>query len=597
MQLKIAQVIGLNTDQKAAQVTSTTLEDTTFLAILDLSSDDAFTRGRQVLSELSDFFFESEGAPAEKLKATFAEGKQKFADGEFSLCLASFCGKALYLLGSGNVEVYLKREDKISALFSTGASEQLISGFMNPGDRLLFATTSLITFLGDDFKSALSSPVETFKEELESKIGASDLESKSLAALAAEVGEEEEQQPREEAVDSAASSLPASPRPSLFEKLGPLFDRAKTYFPKSNRSRLIIAVVLILILIAGAGLKYKAVRDNERNLQFNKILSDVRENFEAAKGLASLNPQDAKVKLDAAKDLVNKALAQRPKNQDALNLKQQIEQQAPNILQQSSVSDFPVFLDLDLIKKNFQATQMSLSGNKLLLLDPAVKTLISVDIAKKSNQTLAGSEQLGQADFASLNGGLAFVYSEDKGILRIDTQNSKVSSVSKKDSDWGQIKDIYAFAGNIYVLDSAKNQIWKYLPTTDGYSDLREYLSKDAKVDFASAIRMQIESSVYVLKSGGEIIRFTKGDKDNFSYSGLPSSVKGPKSFFVSSDTDNLYLLDSGNSRLLILTKTGAYKGQISGSKFAAVTDLAVDEVVKKVYLLEGSKIYTVDLK
>ena len=108
---------------------------------------------------------------------------------------------------------------------------------------------------------------------------------------------------------------------------------------------------------------------------------------------------------------------------------------------------------------------------------------------------------------------------------------------------------------------------------------------------------MQIESSVYVLKKEGEMLRFTRGDKDNFSYEGLDKPVKDPKSFFVSSDTDNLYLLDSGNSRLLILTKTGVYKGQISGDKFAQSSDLVVDEKGKKVYLLDGGKIFQVDLK
>jgi len=259
-------------------------------------------------------------------------------------------------------------------------------------------------------------------------------------------------------------------------------------------------------------------------------------------------------------------------------------------------------LDLDLIKKDFRVEGMSLSKNKLLLLDRGTKTLVLIDLSKKSNQILAGSESLGDAQLASLNGAVAFIFSKDKAILKVDSVNSKVSIVSKKDSDLGEIKDIYGFAGNVYVLDSGKSatdsgQIWKYLPASGGYSDKREYLSKGTKVDFSSAIRMQIESSIYVLKSGGEILRFTKGDKDNFSYEGLPSGVKDPKSLFVSSDTDNLYLLDSGNSRLLILTKTGSYKGQITGSKFGSATDLVVDEIGKKVYLLEGSKIYTVDLK
>ncbi|MDP3733226.1 MAG: hypothetical protein Q8Q91_01675, partial [Candidatus Daviesbacteria bacterium] len=70
-----------------------------------------------------------------------------------------------------------------------------------------------------------------------------------------------------------------------------------------------------------------------------------------------------------------------------------------------------------------------------------------------------------------------------------------------------------------------------------------------------------------------------------------------PKSFFVSSDTDNLYLLDSGNSRLLVLTKLGAYKVQYQSERLGGFSDLVVDEKGKKVYLLDGSKIYTMDLK
>lgn len=592
MNLRIAQVIGLNTDQKAAQVISVTREGNSFLAVLILSSDDAFTKGRQALSELSDFFFEGEGTPAERINSTFEEAKNKFSSSSgWDLIIASIWGKVLYLKGQGKVEAYLKRDNKISSLLSVGSPAQLISGFIGDGDRLFFATKSLTTFLGEDLEKTLSLPLENFEEEVESKIGAAESENQGLAALAVEVREEEMEIP----------TLPQEEeRPVRFAALSAkafnLISLAKTYFPKSGRGRLILAIILLLIITGGAGYKYKTGKDRQKNLQFTNIIQQARDNLNAAKGLSSLNPAEAKAKLDSARDEADKAYALKPKNQDALNLKKEIENESPSILQQSSVSDFPEFLDMDLVKKNFRAAKMSLSAGKLLLLDTDIKTLAVVDLAKKSNQILAGSQQLGDAIFASLNGGSAFVYSKDKGILKIDIQNSKISQVTKQDSEWGEVKDIYGFASNVYLLDAA-SKIWKYVPTSDGYSDKRAYLSKEVKADFEGALRMQIESSVYVLKSGGEILRFTKGDKDNFSYSGLPSGVKDPKSIFVSSDTEELYILDSGNSRLLILTKTGIYKGQITGPKFAEASDLVVDEVGKKVYLLDGSKIYSVDLK
>lgn len=636
MKLKIAQVIGLNTDQRAAQVRSAVRDDNSFLAVLLLDSDDAFTKGRQVLSELEDFYFEFEGAVAEKFKATFEKAEEKLSkEIDFELCLAAVSGKVLYIIGKGQVEVYLKRADKLSSLLSVGAPSQLISGFIAAGDRLLLSTKSLITLLGSEIDKTLSLPIETFEEEIEGRIGVSGLENHGLAALAVEVipsaplseemvGEEDLQitslssdQP-EQKIDQEYPSRPVILLQTVLQKMAMFLGRLRGYFPRSGRGRLILAVALIVVIASGLGYKYKLSRDQERKLQFNKILQEAKDDFNAAKGLSSLNPAEAKFKLDGARDKVNKALMIKPKDTEAENLKKQIEQDSSSILQQSSVSDFPEFLDLDLVKKNFHAEQLSLSSGKLLILDPAVKTLVVVDLAKKSNQILAGSEQLGDALFASLNGGLALVYSKDKGILKIDTTNQKLSTVAKKDSGWGEIKDIYGFAGNVYLLDSGNSathstdaqgrteqsrsatssgQIWKYLPTSEGYSDKREYLTKNTKVDFTGVLRMQIESSIYVLKTGGEILRFTRGAKDNFSLGGLDKGVKDPKSFFTSSDTDNLYLLDSGNSRVLILTKTGSYKGQITGNRFATATDLVVDEKGKKVYLLEGSRIYTVDLK
>ncbi len=603
MKLKIAQVIGLNTDQQASQVISTIRDaDNAFFAVLTLTCDDAFTKGRQILSDLSDFYFDFEGSTSEKLTATFVEADKKLTTENLSLSLAAISGKVLYLIGKGELQMYLKREDNLSALLSVGSSGQIISGFLSQGDRLLFTTKTLIDFLGSDLSKSMDLPIDEFEEEITGRIGVTPLEGSGLAGLAIEI--EKEVDDGEIIPGLSKEELPVFNNPaksavlkeisvSLFKKILLL----KAYFPKSNRGRLIIAVVLILIIALGVGYKYKLSKDKQRNAQFSQSLQAAKDDFNAAKSLSTLNPKEAKERLDLAKKEISTALSLKPKDTDAGDLKKQIESDSSSILQQVSLSDFPLFLDMDLVKKNFRATRMSLSGSKLLLLDPAVKTLVVLDLAKKSNQILAGADQLGEANFVSLNGGLAFIYSKDKGILKIDTTNQKLTTVAKTDPDLGSIADIYGFAGNIYLLDSLKSAIWKYLPTTDGYSDKRAYLTSGTKVDLSNSLRMQIESSVYVLKSGGEIVRFTRGVKDNFGLEGLDKGVKDPKSFFVSSETDNLYVLDSGNSRMLILTKTGSYKGSISGDKFGSASDLVVDESAKKVYLLDGSKIYTVDLK
>ena len=617
MKLNIAQVIGLNTDQKAAQVIYQQRDtEGTFLAVLILSCDDAFTKGRQKLSELSDFYFDAEGTISEKLIATFEKASQDAdKEGELSLLTGAISGKVFYLIGKGGVDVYLKRAEKVSPLLSVASAGQLISGFLNKGDRVLLATKSLSNFLGDDLSKTLTLPLDSFEQEVIDRIGSSDSQTQGLAGLLVSVEEEEQDipglpvrqaglpqqeeqtmDPRELMQEDLKVSVAESIKKGITKILG-LILKIRYYFPKSGRGRLVLAVVLITAVSLGALFQYKNISERGKNEQFQTFLQAAKDEFSASKGLASLNAQEAKLKLESAKAKVDEALSVKPNDQEAQDLKVQIEAETPVILNQFVSSNFPLYLDLDLVKKGFKATQLSLSVGKLLILDPDTDTLVTVDLAKKSHQIQAGSEGLGEAEISSVNGNFAFVYSKDKGIIRVDITNQKRTTVSKKDDDWGQILDIAGFASNIYLLDAKGNQIWKYLVTSEGYSDKREYLVKDAKVDLAPSLRMQIESSVYVLKSGGEMLRFTRGTKDNFNYEGLDQGIKDPNSFFVSSDSDNLYILDSGNSRLLILTKTGGYKGQVTGEKFATATDLVVDEKGKKVYLLEGSKIYMVDLK
>lgn len=606
MKLNVAQVLGLNTDQKAALLISQPADfENAFFAVLQLTSDDAFTKGRLTLSALSDFYFETEGSPAEKIKTTYEEAEKQLKGGEFDIIVAAISGKVLYFIGKGDLQVILKRDSKISSLMSLGAPQNLVSGFLQEGDRIFFATKNLTSFLADDIDKSLNLPMEVFEQDLTERIAVANLEGDGLAGLLVEIEKEEQvieglnrQTDREMSKDIPLKT-PIVAR--YLEKILFILNRVNFYIPKSGRGKLLLAAVLLILVAAGAGLRFKSVSDAQKQTQFMQALQRTRDDFSSAKGLVSLNPVEAKNKLNAAKENIDKALSLKPNDEEAKNLKIQIEEESSSILQQSIISQFPLFLDLNLVKEKFNAKSLSLSAGKILLLDPTLKTLILVDIAKKTNEILAGSENLGDATFASLNGALAFVFSKDKGILRIDTGSKKITEVSKTDEEWGAVSDIYGFASNIYLLDTTSQKIWKYLPTADGYSSKREYLTAATKAalatPFADSLRMQIESSIYVLKLNGEMLRFTRGEKDFFGYEGLDKGIKDPKSFFVSSETDNLYLLDSGNSRLLILTKTGSYKGQMEGEKFATATDLVVDEEGKKIYLLEGSKIYTVDLK
>lgn len=612
MKYEIAQIVGLNTDQTAAQVTSEVLEgNNLFLAAVKLTCDDAFTKGRELLSGLSQFYAESEGGIAQKLAATFEEAKKNTRETEApEFLLGYFSGKALYLIRQGKIEVFLKRGEKLSALFPAGSSDnQLISGFVSEGDKIFLGTKSLVEFLGEGINQSLDIPTDEWKEEINAKIAQADFENIALAGLVLSLDPEEVEAeaaiPRSLNTEDRVETIPAfsdGEKSGGKVKFNPavLFGNiavVKKFIPRSDKGRLTLAVVLILVLLVGGGLKYKNIKDLEKQQNFQKFFDLAQNDFNAAASLQTLNPPDAQTKLDQAKNELDQALKIKPGNSQALQLKQQINDSEDKILQKFDSLDTPLFLDLSLIKKDFAAKNLSYSDGKILILDPQEKTLAAVDVTKKSQQVLAGEKQLGSAKIASLSDSTAFVYSLSKGVVKIDLGSQKDNVVAKSDSDWGQIVDVAGFGSNIYLLDSGKSKIWKYIPASGSYADKREYLSKDVKTDLTGAVRMQIESSIYVLKQNGEILRFTKGSSDTFSFQGLDQNLANPVGFFTSSDVDNLYILDTGNSRILVVTKTGVYKQQYHSDKFTKATDLVVSEGGKKAYFLVDNKIYSLDLK
>lgn len=530
MNYKVAKILGFNSDQQAAQGASFAQgPDTVLLVLLKITSDDAFTEGRQLLGILADNFFAAEGNIPEKLSACFKEV------GSNDAILAVASGKTFYLLWQGEMEANLIRAGALSNLTNLAGEGQLISGFVEGSDKVLLSTKSFRQFLGDEFNSLMELPLNSWQEDIELKVESKNLDSECLAAVLVEAIEEN-------AIDEVVKEVSEAEPIKQFKIHLPKLPNLPHFL--SSRGKLLLGIVLILILILGIGYKIK---------------NDKKSKQEAFK-------KEQKEAVEAPKLVIKKA-------------------------------SFDLFLDLDLIKKDLQAQFLSLSKGKILIFDNKNKTLASINLDKKAQQIQAGKEQLGDGVVGSINGEVAFIYSKDKGIVKIDLQNQKASIAAKLDDEWGEIADIYGFAGNVYLLDSQKGQIWKYLPIQDGYSDKRSYLNNDVKADFNFSIRMQIESSVYILKQGGEMLRFTKGAPDFFSYGGLDKNIKDPKSFFVSSDTENLYVLDSGNSRLVVLTKVGMYKDQYEGDKFASASDLVVDEEGKKVYLLEGNKIYTMELQ
>lgn len=572
--LKTAKVVGLNSDIEAAlalisQSQAISLSEDNLpqdssatnvrlFAIVSCELEDAFSRTRQALSEAETVFYSSPQSISHRLSETLETIKHSLDDAEnFQVILAAtqqdFSETALYLLCQGtSLQAYLIRNSKQTSLCNITQNDQLVSGILQAGDRVVLTTASLNDFLKDDLDKVINLPIESLEDEIALR-----LPQAHICPLAAIFLEEESlpEEVKEESVVAIEKEESSQRLPSL--NMRPVFDivtnaQIKKILPVSPKAKMILGGAVLVLVLGGIGYKTQLERFQVSQSNLNNSQSQYSSN--------------------------------------------QLPAVSPEVSESYQVADFPLWLDLDLVKKDFNPKNLSLSHGKILVLDTNTHSLVKIDLQTKAPDILAGEDKLGSAVTSSLNGDVAWVFSKDKGLIRVDTGSNGLAVASKTDSDWGNIADIYGFAGNAYILDEFKNQIWKYVPIVSGFADKREYLRPGTKADFAGVRRLQIDSSVWVLKRN-EILKYTQGAPDFFSLSGLDKPIKEPKSLFVSDQTDNLYLLDSGNNRLLVLDKKGIYIAQYQADQMNSFSDLAVDETNKKVYLLAGSKIFQMDLR
>lgn len=583
--IRSVSIVGLNSDQASAQATSFYHK---LFVVLQCLGEDAFSTARQAISEAEEVFNSSSGTPSEivgKIQSALINHLAK--TGQESQTLVGLIQEddediVCYLLSTG-IKALLFRDKEQIELVSIDNAE-LVSGFLQTRDRLVFINSSLASLLGDNLKKlCLSRSLEQIEDEVTANFVDADA-NLPMAALVVEVADAEQH-----------------PQPTSLNKSSKTIQKLRSFYPKIlakiKDNSLWFGLGLLILTVVGTGLIFYQKKNTHQSAQFNAYLSTAQEQLNLAKSLKDLNPASAKESFKKSKQAISDVLKIKPKNITALNLEKEILDSAKDVLKIYQLGDIPIWLELDLIKKGFFSSSMSVSSGNIILLDLNQKSLVELNLAKKSPQILAGSDKIGQARFASLNGEKAFVFSLDLGIIDINTRSLEAKTVTKADPEWGEIGDLYGFSGNVYLLDKTKKGLYKYLPTASGYSDKRSYFKFQPQLDFDSVLKLQIDGSIWLLTKGGKIFKFTQGVEDSFNIKGLDKELSSPKSFFVSSETDSLYLLDNGNNRLLVFDKQGTVKAQYRSKSFFGFTDLVVAEEEKRAYFLDGTKIYMMELK
>jgi hypothetical protein len=374
----------------------------------------------------------------------------------------------------------------------------------------------------------------------------------------------------------------------------------------SKTGRIYLAITSVLVVAFVSSLWLISVNKAKQNLanEANGQIATIQEKINAAE--AALIYQDEekaqKLLIDGQTLLETlsgnaKLAAEQAKKIDLLNQAlSNITLKIHHINAENELATVANFSTLPNKNGDFKLAGFSLSGGAMYAVDNQ-NGLYSIDLKNSS------FSPVGNLTGNSTAQGISFL--DDKNLITKDT-NNKFTNFNLTDKTITQLNTALKegsnvtgwkiYEGKLYLIDSVGGQIYKFSKQGNDFAPRSAWL-KSSSVNLTNSDSIAVDGNIW-LNSDHEVIKLFKGAPAEFKISGL-EKVLGPKfKLYTDSELDNLYILDQSNFKVIMVDKkTGKVLEQYLYPAQYELSDVAVSQNGKVIYLLGKDKIYKIEVK
>jgi hypothetical protein len=562
---------------------------------------DTISAGRELLTRFHEEYYGNLGGkPFNVLRDVVQKVADEFRNtwGDVEIIAAAIVEDVVYSAAIGGSGVMISRNGSLGKILESGKDKVVTaSGFPQAGDVILLATKSFFEKIPHGIiKAGLSAKNPEDSMETFAPVVLGGESPGNLGAAVIKFENEEQAKP---------VFVPETPKPKIAEKIQTAvnnflkrFPQRNVYLktepveeisPQSRKLTFMVAAILLFLLMVSIGFGIRQKRLNDVKNKYQGILEQATNEVDQAISLASVSGEKSRELFTDSEQKLNqiKSLGVKDPKVDALEKK--ISDSRAAVLGEY-VETPQMFLDLTLLSSGFKGDAVAFSGGYIYVFDKTGQRIISVDISTKKSKVVAGPSVVSSAQGLAAYEDRVFVLQGD-GIYEVDSGLTKVI-----DKTWPGDALISAFAGNMYVMDKSGSQIYRYSGEGTSFGDKQNWLAAGTNVGFNDVTQMTIDGSIYALYPNSKVLKFSQGSPQNFKVTGVFPEIGNINAIYANPENQFLYLLDRAGARVVVTDKKGAYKAQYVNPQISGAINLVVSEAGKKMILLTGDKLYSIDL-
>jgi len=379
------------------------------------------------------------------------------------------------------------------------------------------------------------------------------------------------------------------------------FEKSKHWFFKLPvKAKLIFVAAFVLIVIFIQSISFINVRNQDKKIsvQFNEQMSQIQLRRDEAEAKLIYNDKTSARKLIEEALTLAYNLPERYQKEE--NQKQELTEALTQTLQE--IDGLETFETLEVVytfPEELQLTQvheMIALRTGLMIVAVSEPKLIAIDVAANSARKITLNAVEGTITDTAWDKPAQTLYlltSENKifkaPLSEVDSSTDAISpeKLNFSIADIGAPSLITFYANRLYVVDPIDKQIKKLDLLNNSVSN---WLSQEQS-GLGAIVDLLIDGNIYLV-SQDSVTQYFKGEKTDFSLSGL---VPAPSTIIAShADIDDtyIYLLENVLKRIILLNPDGTLFKQFSAKELTNPANFTVNEPEREIYILDNHTIY-----